>query len=454
MLSHSLPNSFNVSFPDQYAIYLPAVNESYPKFLDTELDPTRRVPPGFQLADLEFWSGHSSLWNYSYILHSIGGYSVGSDPRGPLFRRAPQSSIMLGDSGGFQIGKGTLTGLVGLEKGMSGTNAVTAWATNYDAKVWIIEWLERYADYALTLDMPLWAMTDRGADSPFHHCDAAQLTTMTVDNLKLIEKLKQGRTRWLNVVQGSNFSNVQTWWQAVKWFRDGGWSLAGTAGWLGGLADVLRAVLMMRNDDAFLPGLDLVHVLGVSQTKWAIFLTAIQKELRKDNPNLQITYDSATPFKCGGRHDQYAISPQLGSERKDWGIRLEKLEQTLSYADSTNVKPFPASSPLGNVLSMHHLVIHEDEFKGRRIDSLTNMMLMNHNVWVYLDAMQRANQLAFGPTRCIPLEFAEALEVIPDIFAAQNGMDLINQHQKLLDQVAPAALNDPEVDMALEDEDL
>jgi hypothetical protein len=296
-------------------------------------------------------------------------------------------------------------------------------------------------------------MTERGANSPFHHCTATQLTAMTVDNLKLIDKLKQGRTRWLNVVQGSNFSNVRKWWQAVNWFRDGGWSLAGTAGWLGGLGDTLRAVLMMRDDAAFVPGLDLLHVLGVSQTKWAIFLTAIQKELRKDNPDIQITYDSATPFKCGGRHDQYAISPTLGTERKGWGIRLEKLEQTLSYANSIQAKPFPASSPLGNQLSMHHLVVREDEFKGRRIDSLSNMMLMNHNVWVYLDAMQRANQQAFGPTRNLPAEFAEVLDVIPLIFTAQNGMALIDQHQKLFDKVAPAAIKDPEVDMALEDEE-
>jgi len=78
---------------------------------------------------------------------------------------------------------------------------------------------------------------------------------------------------------------------------------------------------------------------------------------------------------------------------------------------------------------------------------------MNHNVWVYLDAMQRANQQAFGPTQTIPAEFAEVLDVIPLIFTAQNGMALIDQHQKLFDKVAPAAINDPEVDMALEDEE-
>jgi hypothetical protein len=81
------------------------------------------------------------------------------------------------------------------------------------------------------------------------------------------------------------------------------------------------------------------------------------------------------------------------------------------------------------------------------------MMLMNHNAWVYLDAMRRANEDAFGPIRNIPEQFEATLDAIADVFAAQNPMDKIDAYQSLFDQVAPAAINDPEVDMDLEFDD-
>ena len=454
MVQINYSNDFDVRFPGDYAIYLPAINREYAAFIDRQRDPDRVLPEGFKIEDLAFWSGGSALWNYPYYLHSIGCYKVHDDPRGPLFRRNPTTSFFLGDSGGFQIGKGTLAGLIELQEGMSGADAVKAWESNYDARRWIIEWLEQYSDYAMTLDMPLWAMTPRGERSPFHNCNEEQLTGMTVRNLQRIQDYKEGNTRWLNVVQGSNWSNTQRWWNAVKGFQFEGWSLAGTAGWLGGLADMLRTVVMMRDDKAFDLGKDVLHVLGTSQTKWAIFLSAIQRALRAVNPEILITYDSATPFKCGGRMDQYAIAPSLGLDRKDWAIKLVKLEQTYTNADPNLCKPFPEqTSPLGSRLQMHHLVCRGEEFEKRRLDTLSNMMLMNHNAWVYLDAMRRANNAAFGPSQNIPTEFAETLEAITEVLVDQNPMGRIDAYQPLFERVAPPAIKDPEVDMELEFED-
>ena len=223
------PDNFVLSGPDDFAIYLPAVNPDYQKFIDAELDAARPIPSGFSLDDLAFWTGTSKLWNHKYLLHSIGGYKVGTDTRGPLFRKHAGDFCFVGDCGGFQIGKGTLDGLKNLKQGISGKRAVEAWGDNYDAKLWIINWLERYCDYAMTIDMPLWAMTQAGVDSPFHNCTEDQLLAMTLKNLKLIDTHKQGRTKWLNVIQGTTPENTVRWWNEVKWFRDGGWSLAGAA---------------------------------------------------------------------------------------------------------------------------------------------------------------------------------------------------------------------------------
>jgi hypothetical protein len=108
------------------------------------------------------------------------------------------------------------------------------------------------------------------------------------------------------------------------------------------------------------------------------------------------------------------------------------------------------ASPLGSQLLMHHLVCRDDEFEKNRMDPLSNMMLINHNVWVYLDLVKRANDAAFGPIQNIPDEFAAALDAIADVFVDQNPMDRIDAYQSLFDRVAPVVINDPEVDLDLE----
>ena len=438
----SVPDNFNLVSPAPYAIYLPAVNTTYPKIVDDSLPPSRPVPNGFTLKDLAFWSGNSLYWNHKFLLHSIGGYKIGTDPRGPLFRKRTGDFLMVGDCGGFQIGKGTLKGLKDLKAGMSEQDAIAAWARNYDAKIWIINWLEQYCDYAMTIDMPLWATTEHGTQSPFHNCSESRLLEMTLDNLKLIESERQGRTKWLNVIQGTTPKNTLTWWNAVKWFRDGGWSLAGAAGWRGGIHNVLTTVLMMRDEGAFEAGLDWLHMLGVSQPMWDILLTAIQIQLRCDNPSIQVSCDSASPFESGGARDQYALPPALGSKAADWKIGYRTLTAVKSQADKNKATPSPLDSPFGRALMMRDLVVDDSAMSGRRIDKFTNAFLMNHNAWVYLDAGRRANNAAFNQSNpSIPQAYAAVLDIIATVFNAGNWRSVLDANKTLLDKVAPSKYN-------------
>jgi hypothetical protein len=432
-----LPDNFVMTAPHDYAIYLPAVNPEYANVVNTKITSNRPLPVNFDVNDLEFWTGSSKLWNHKFLLHSIGGYKVGTDTRGSLFGKKQNSFCMVGDSGGFQIGKGSLNGLKNLRAGMTGNQAVAEWNDNYDAKIWIIDWLEQYCTYAMTLDMPLWARLAENANSPFHNCTDEQLLAMTLNNLALIGKEKRDRTKWLNVVQGTTPVNTLNWWNSVKHYRLGGWALAGTAGWRGGLYNMLSIILTMRDDAAFESGLDWVHVLGVSQTKWDMFLTAIQKGLRNQNSKLQISCDSATPFSSAGARDEYAIQPVLGPKESDWVVRLESIKATKSYADPTNQIQFPVQSPLGQQLSMHHLVIDDSDFSGRRIDLLTNMLLANSNTWVYLDAGRRANDLAFnGERHNLPPDYAQVLDVIEQTFSTKDWRSVLDANKALLDRVA------------------
>jgi hypothetical protein len=261
---------------DDYAVYLPAVNEIYASSLIKPIPNNRPFPKSFELDDLAFWKKDTKLWHHAEYLHSIGQYSVGSTPDNVITRRGRTDGVLFGDSGGFQIGKGTLKGINGLNTGISAEDACDAWDNATDAKHWILGWLETYTNYAMTIDMPLWATLQENRSSPFHRCSVKQLTDMTVDNLHFIDRYRKNQTKWLNVLQGPDTAGVVDWWNAVKWFDCEGYALGGCAGYRGGLKSVLATVLMLRDDNAFRAGRDWIHALGVSTAKWAVVLAPVE----------------------------------------------------------------------------------------------------------------------------------------------------------------------------------
>lgn len=213
-----------------YAVYLPAVNKNFPLEVLKPLPPARPFPAGLTLADLIFWDRGNQLWHYSHVLHSLGGHRVGTTPDNAITRAGKTDFKLIGDSGGFQIGHGTLKGLKGFSASMDASAAESKWAEAYATKKWIVDWLELHTDYAMTIDMPTWATLKGKEASPFHLCSLAQLTKMNVENLAFIDSHRKNRTKWLNVIQGNDTQSIQTWWKAVKWFECSGYALAGSAG--------------------------------------------------------------------------------------------------------------------------------------------------------------------------------------------------------------------------------
>jgi hypothetical protein len=426
-------------YADDHAIYLPAVNDSYATECAKELDPSRPYPAGLSLKDLVFWEPNG-LWHYPYLLHSAGLYSVGALPDNAVTQRERSTSVLVGDSGGFQIGKGSMTGLSALRAGpMNANAAVAAWREEWKAREWIRGWLDTYADYAMTIDMPLWATSPDGASSPFHNCSAQQLIDMTVENLHFIDRFASGRAKWLNVVQGdATAAQIGSWWQAVKWFRRGGWALAGSAGAKGGLVNMLNTLLMMRDDGAFEPGQDWVHVLGVSTPKWAIVLSAVQRALRVDNETLRVSFDSSSPFQTAGRYEDVALSPDFTSDPRSWNMGTAKAPQSRLHVTSSPPMPFAyPQSPIGARLMLHHLSVRGGMWVKRQYDSVSNMLLTNHNVWVYLDAMKRANDLAAARDKLhVPPLYLSCIDLIEEAFTRDDWPEFVKRNARHLDAMA------------------
>ena len=434
-------DNFALSAPHTGAIFLPSVQPNYAKLAVQGAPPVRAMPANTNLGDLAFWTGNSKWFNHKFCLYSVGGHPIGSTIKSPLFNGSNGQYTLVGDSGFYQMGKGSMKGLKGLRSGMSGSAAESAWHNqNYHARRWITSNLGTYFDYGVTMDFALWFNTNHGKKSFFHSCTDDQLIAMTVSNLKFIEANGLGKCKWLNVLQGTTPQNTIKWWDAVKDFKHGGWSLAGAAGWRGGLHNMLTLLLTMRDENAFDAGQDWLHMLGVSQTDWHLYFTAIQNKLRKKNPNFQISYDSASAFRAGGANDEYALPPALTNDLKSWSVKYNLLSTKRSNTSNTALAFPHNTSPLGQMLQMRHLVVRDDAFKSRRVDSISNQLVTHNNIWVYLDAGRRVDEIAFGPKADrsrIPDVLHRALDVIEGAFDKQDPFAFIDKHKEMLDAAAP-----------------
>ena len=411
---------------DNFAVYLPSIQKGYAKTATKLNDKTRAMPKGVKLRDLNYLNSNSNLWHYKYALYSAGQFKIGESQLDMVTGRDTKNTVILGDSGGFQIGKGTLAGFTALNKLKTADEVCDAWRNATELKKWIVNWLETHSDYAMTLDMPLWAKLPSNKDTPFHKCSVEQLIELSVENLDFIKRNKRGNTKWLNVIQGTNAKDMKQWWDAVKGYRFGGWALAGDTGWRGGTSAVIGQVLMMRDEGAFEKGMDWLHVLGVSQTKWAVILSAIQRGLRKStNPKLRVSFDSASPNILAGKFSQVAVYPKFTKKEESWSISAMRCPTGAFYVKSAEEFAFPFPSPIGDKLKLHHLNVKADKFSVVHFDEATQAFLTHHNTWVYVRSMLEANELAFmdkaDAEQFVPPNLLNCLELIEELMDMGKG---------------------------------
>ncbi|MFT6066773.1 MAG: hypothetical protein ACJAWD_000035 [Methylophilaceae bacterium] len=176
----------------------------------------------------------------------------------------------------------------------------------------------------------------------------------------------------------------------------------------------------VRDEGAFEPGLDWMYVLGVSQAKWAVLLTAIQRGIRAHcNPNFRVSYDSASPNILSGKFQQVAVYPNFTNKAESWSIRAVRCPNDKVYVSDNPSYAFPFPSPLGDRLKMHHLNVHFDKYSTVNFDDVSQHMLTHHNTWVYTRALLEANELAFldkhDAENFVPPQLLECIYVFEDL---------------------------------------
>jgi len=404
---------------NDYAVFLPAISGFYATFVGKQrhgpyVDPAR-MPAGLTDMEMMNWlNSQKALFPYKWSLYSGGHANLDlskQDWSEDMVRNREPGTFMLGDSGGFQIAKG-------LWEGDWKANSGCAKAQKKRAAV--LTWLDSVSDYGMILDIPTWVIHDKKASK------ACQITTLqeAVDATKFNNEYfmahrrgkENGGAKFLNVLQGDNHTSAEQWYQEMKDFCDpvkypnthfDGWSMGGQ-----NMCDVhlvLKRLVALRHDNLLQQGKhDWMHFLGTSKLEWAVLLTVIQRAVRKYvNPDFTISFDCASPFLATANGQVYHHIDLAHNEK--WCYRMSPIADDKKY--STDTRPYGTAviadglvdhfdeSPLSRLLTMKDVCIYRPGDLNKigkegktSWDSFSYALLMGHNVWMHLEAVQRANR--------------------------------------------------------------
>ena len=366
------------------------------------------------MEQMNWLNSQKALFPYRWSLYSGGHANLDltkQDWSEDMVRNREPGTFILGDSGGFQIAKG-------LWEGDWKANSGCAKAEKKRSAV--LKWLDTISDYGMILDIPTWVIHDKKAS------DACGIKTLeeAVDATKYNNEYfmahrkgkKNGGARFLNVLQGDNHTSAETWYQTMKEYCDpqkypdthfDGWAMGGQ-----NMCDVhlvLKRLIALKYDGLLQPGVhDWMHFLGTSKLEWAVLLTVIQRAVRKyANPEFTISFDCASPFLATANGQVYFEN--VYEHDSKWSYRMAPSADDKKYATDTRkwstgvvadgIYNTWQESPISDMLTMKDICIYapgdlnKNGKEGKTSwDSFSYALLMGHNVWMHLTAVQEANR--------------------------------------------------------------
>lgn len=324
--------------------------------------------------------------------------------------RDRQSTLVVGDSGGYQIATGKLR-------------------INGDAdRMKILRWLEANADVAMTLDVPT-APVGKKADylySSSKGCLAATLEHLDVFR----DNRKSDKVRFLNVIHGNNMREADAWYDAVKGYEFEGWAFAGAL--RHNFYHVLRRVLIMA-DEGQLQKKSWLHILGTCQLDTAICLTALQRAIHKINPNLRISYDTSSPFRNLAWNDTYS-TPRF--DRSGMVMPTERIPDGIEFVKSQIRWPWP--SALGDRMVMGDVCVKNDPYASSQRDTQSSLYIAHHNLDALCSAITLANRVfdseSIGHKHTIALGVGAAVEAIEKVMSS-GSMAALSRYRSTLEKI-------------------
>ncbi len=458
---------------NDYAYFLPATSGFYSTFIGKQrysnyVDPAR-IPASFGPKGIEAMNylDPNAAFYYDHCLYSAGHANLDlnkMDESEDMFRnRDRKTSWVLGDSGGFQIGKGVWPA------DWKNPNCPKA----QKKREQVLTWMDTLMDYGMVLDIPAWVARSpagRAATGINSYIEAVQGTY--INNDWFINN-RNGNCKFLNVLQGENHADADDWYDRMKKYCDtkiygdrafNGWSMGGQ-----NMCDihlVLKRLVALRFDGLLEKGQhDWMHFLGTSKLEWATLLTDVQRAVRKHhNENFTISFDCASPFLATANGQIYTNTETV--DRTKWVYRMQASADDKKYAQDTRLFKDAViqdgifskfeSSPLIDQVMMKEICIYgagivnpnlpantepdpynplhwtvmPDQNKIGKVgrtswDSFTYAIMMGHNVWMHVNAVQEANRqydLGNVPAMLVQEKFDRLYfkDVVEAIFATSD----------------------------------
>lgn len=388
-----------------YAVYMPAVSAEYAR-IGHGRSLKRTLP--FTETDLNFLNPASGLFHYPYALYSAGQAAKtdgAAQHQSTVSKRARDKTTIIGDSGGFQIQEGTIR--------FDGD------ATNER----MLRWLEAHADFSMTLDFPTGGIASgnmasharrlreagfdlrklsraNGLSDDYNAC--LQQSLLNLDYF--VRHRKSGATDFLNVIQGRNEQESKVWYDAVKGYGLEGWAFAGVH--QSSFSMILNRLIDMK-EDGLLRKAKWIHVLGVSTLAAAYLFTTILRCVRRFNPGIHLSFDTAGPFRSaanfqfctGHRINKYGV--KIETESMPY-VGLETDSRTLNALCASLIEIASAKNAalgaglsaartaIGERIKVSDICVGSSGSSSLDVDSV--FLLMNHNVQAYVSAFAALNQ--------------------------------------------------------------
>ena len=469
-----------------YAVFLPAISGFYATFIGKQKDNNDYVDPArfpnglTDMDQLNWLDANKALFPYKWSLYSGGHANLDlskPDSSENMVRKRDPNTLILGDSGGFQIAKGLWEGdwrdptsnAVQTKLASLSGEELIAYKKKLNAaqvkRESVLKWLDGICNYGMTLDIPTWVTEDKaaGAKCGIHELQEAIDATKYNNEYWMNNRrgVKNGGMKILNVLQGASHSSAEDWYQTMKHYCDpakypdthfNGWSMGGQ-----NMCDVhlvLKRLIALKYDGLLQEGVhDWMHFLGTSKLEWAVLLTVIQRAVRRHaNPAFTISFDCASPFLATANGQVYFENafPNNGK----WSYRMAPSADDKKYATDTRkwstgvvadgIYKTWEESPISNMLTMKDICIYKPgdlnkngkESAKTSWDSFSYALLMGHNVWMHLTAVQEANRRFDSGERPGMMEYSAPSrdkfeDIVELIFAAptkQQSLDIIEQY--------------------------
>lgn len=449
---------------NDYAVFLPAISSFYGTYIGRQRTENyvdaARMPAGIpEMEQLNWLNAQKSLFPYKYSLYSAGHADLNLNkvaPKEDMVRNRDPDTIMLADSGGFQIAKGVWPG---------------RWADPTDKaaekrREQVLNWQMGIATHGMSMDIPTWTYRDPKAAAACGIHSYEDAVAATQYNNEYWVANRYGDTKILNVLQGGNHGEADHWYDLMKHYCDpnqynkhfNGWGMGGQ-----NMCDVhlvLKRLVHLIHDGLLEPGVhDWMHFLGTSKLEWAVLLTAIQRSVRQyHNPNFTVSFDCASPFLATANGQLYHSI--VTKHRGKWSYRMSPTADNKKYATDSRlfgdavradgIHPDFEDSPISARLKISDVCcykpgdVNKIGKEGKTSwDSFSYALLMGHNVWMHMEAVQRANR-AFdsgtAPDMMVhPFDSEmDVIKIIDRIFAAgdrKKSLQIIGENAKVWERV-------------------